>query len=343
METCQWEEKKREPIGYFGTYEEADYALALWNRNRGSKINYSLNELYEEWSEKALPKVSRSTADCYRAAWKQMGELQNFKVRIIRTGHFQDLIDKLQDEKSYSSLHNIKVLAGLLEKNMQCSTISSTKTMPNLSRFRIKPREEKEIFSESQIETLEAAAENGDKVARLIVILNYTGWRISEFLNLTADDYDPVNRTFRGGLKTENGKNRIVPVHPQIQGYINELLAQNGPRLVCREVERGRSPNKYTELVPITPNYFRKYMFGETLDKLGIRRSDGEQFTPHVTRHTFASVCHKRGVDPLVTKKLLGHSPKADVTEKTYIHVDLEMLNTGISRLKSSEQSKTTE
>nr|DAD83038.1 MAG TPA: Integrase [Caudovirales sp. ct1Jx6] len=334
--------KKREPIGYFSTYEEADYALALWNRNRGSKINYSLNELYEEWSEKALPKISRSTADCYRAAWKQMGELQNFKVRIIRTGHFQDLIDKLQDEKSYSSLHNIKVLAGLLEKYaMQYDIID--KNYAEFITLPDKPREEKEIFSEPQIETLEAAAENGDKVARLIVILNYTGWRISEFLNLTADDYDPVNRTFRGGLKTENGKNRIVPVHPQIQGYINELLAQNGPRLVCREVERGRSPNKYTELVPITPNYFRKYMFGETLDKLGIRRSDGEQFTPHVTRHTFASVCHKRGVDPLVTKKLLGHSPKADITEKTYIHVDLEMLNTGISRLKSSEQSKTTE
>ena len=46
------------------------------------------------------------------------------------------------------------------------------------------PKKEKEIFTAEQLETLEKAAENGDKIARLIVILCYTGWRIGEFLSL---------------------------------------------------------------------------------------------------------------------------------------------------------------
>lgn len=334
--------KERVYLGSFATYEEADEALYTWRKGKSSKINHTLKELYEDWSKKGLQKISKSTADCYRAAWKHFAEIEKLKVRSIRTGHFQEIIDGLEESKSYSTLHNIKILAGLLEKYaMQYDIIEK-----NYAEFIVLPEkqeEEKEIFSTEQIETLEKAAEEGNETAKLIVILNYTGWRISEFLNLTAADYDAVNKAFTGGLKTDNGKNRVVPVHPHIQGYIDELLAKNGPRLVCREVEKGRKPNKYTELVPITPNYFRRYMFGDTLDELGIRRTDGEQFTPHVTRHTFASICHKQGVDPLVTKKLMGHSPKADVTEKTYIHVDLEMLNTGISRLKSTEQLKKSE
>lgn len=331
--------RKRDPIGYFKTYEEADYALAVWNRSRGTKINYSLKELYCEWSEKALPKLSRSSANCYKAAWKYLAEIEELKVRNIRTGHFQDIVDKFEGIKSYSTLHNIKILAGLLEKYaMQYDIIEK-----NYAEFIVLPEKvekEREIFSSEQIETIEKAAEAGNETAKLIVILNYTGWRISEFLNLTAADYDAENKTFTGGLKTDNGKNRVVPVHPHIQGYIDELLAQNGPRLVCREVEKGQGSNKYTQLVPIIPSYFRCCMFGNTLEKLGIKQSNGKPFTPHVTRHTFASICHKQGVDPLVTKKLMGHSPRADVTEKTYIHVDLEMLNTGILRLKSSEKPK---
>lgn len=330
---------KRDIIGYFKTYEEADLALAQWNRSRGSKVNYSLKELYEDWCERALSKISRSTADCYRAAWKQFENIEDIKVRDLRTGHFQDVIDNLQGKKSYSSLHNIKVLAGLLEKYAMQYDIIDKNYAEFITITKVET-EEREIFTSEQIEIIEKAAKGGNFVAKLIVILNYTGWRISEFLNLTAADYDPENKTFKGGLKTDSGKDRIVPVHSHIQGYIDELLATSGPKLVCRKVEKGRAPHKYIELVPITSNYFRKYMFSNCLDELGIHRSDGESFTPHVTRHTFATLCYKEGVDPLVYKKILGHSPKADVTEKTYIHVDLDMLNSGISRIKSPKKNK---
>lgn len=68
-------------------------------------------------------------------------------------------------------------------------------------------------------------------------------------------------------------------------------------------------------------------------DALGIHKSDGGDFTPHATRHTFASRAHKAGMNPLVLKKIIGHSPKADVTEKVYIHIDGEQLRDGMSLL----------
>ena len=190
------------------------------------------------------------------------------------------------------------------------------------------------------METLEIAAENGNKVARLIVILCYTGWRISEFLSLTAQDYNAEKRAFIGGLKTESGKNRLVPVPEHVQPYVDELLNQNGKKLVCRENVVGKGKNRRIELVPVTSDYFRKFMFSPCLDALGIKQTTGEAFTPHVTRHTFATICRKQGVDPLVTKKLLGHSPAADVTEKVYTHIDDEMLIFAVSQIKKAKSEK---
>ena len=325
--------KKRILLGYFEEYEDAEAVLNKWLRNRSPKINYTFKDVYDEWSERAYEEITKSTADCYRAAWKQMGDLYDMKASEIRTGHFQTIIDVMKKaEKSYSSLHNVKVLAGLIEKRAMQYDIISMNYAEYIS-LPPAPTEEKEAFTEDQIKAIEKAAEEGDYTAKLVVILNYTGWRIGEFLELKAEDYDPEFKTFKGGKKTDAGKDRIVPVHAKVQSYVDELLAMNGPQLVCRKVVHGRKPNQYTELVPVTPGYFRKKMFTPLMEKLGITNSKGEMFTPHATRHTFASACRKQGVDPLLIKRLMGHSRGNDVTERVYTHVDIEQLVNAISAI----------
>lgn len=337
LKRCADGKRRREIIGAAATEEEALQILSQYNRFKGSKLNYTLEDIYSEWSVKAYAKISKSTADCYRAAWKQMGDLHQMKIRTIQSGHYQEIIDQMADEgKSLSSMSHVRVVAGLLEKYaMKFGAIE--KGYAEFIELPTEEKKEKEIFTAEQLETLENAAENGDKIARLIVILIYTGWRIGEFLALTAQDYDPINKTFTGGLKTENGKNRVVPVPEHVQPYVDELLNQKGPQLVCREEVHGKGAKRETVLVPVTQNYFRKSWFGPCLDALGIKQKNGEAYTPHVTRHTFATICRKQGVDPLVTKKLLGHSPTADVTEKVYTHIDEEMLMRAVSQIKKSK------
>lgn len=312
----------QEVIGYYATREEAIQALSDWNKNRGTKTNYTLSELYEEWSAKAYTKVSKSTENCYRAAYNLLEPLQKMKVREIRTGHFQDIIDST--EKSWSSLHNIKVLCGLLESYaMQYDIIE--KNYAEFIELPPKQEAEKEIFTDEQIRILEEAAQNNFMWSRVIMILICTGWRISELLDLKCEDYNLNDLTLIGGKKTENGKNRTVPVQLHIKPYLDEQLLHNGPRLICK-----KGPNGWE---PIRPEFFRSNCFKPTLDALGIHKSDGGDFTPHATRHTFASRAHKAGMNPLVLKKIIGHSPKADVTEKVYIHIDGEQLRDGMSLL----------
>lgn len=333
-------EKKRIPLDHFRTYEEAEEALSKWLKSRGTKIDYTLKDFYEEWNVKAYPKIKKSTVDCYRAAWKNLSSLYDIRMCNLRTGHFQEIVDSMEGAgKSYSSIHNVKVLLGLLEKYAMSFDVIE-KNYAEFITLPAKPDEEKEIFSESQIKILEKEAAEGDFTAKLVVILNYTGWRISEFLGLKVEDYDAENKTFTGGLKTEAGKNRVVPIHPHIQGYVDELVAMGGPQLVCRKDEKGRAPNKRIELAPITSNYFRNKMFYPLMERLGFKTSKGEDFTPHVTRHTFASACRKQGIDPLVTKRLMGHAKNNDVTEDVYTHVDLDMLVKAINAVSFIKQKK---
>jgi integrase len=314
----------QEVIGYYETWEEANDALSTWNRTRGSKTNYSFRELYTDWSAKMFPKLTKSTADCYRSAWNHLEPIHERKVKDIRSGHIQDIIDGLSQTLSHSSLHKIKVLFGLLESYaMQFDIIEK-----NYAEFVELPpavQKEKEIFSDEQVDIIKKAAENDFMWSRVIMILIDTGWRISELLDLKCEDYNPAALTMIGGKKTENGKNRIVPVQLHIKPYLDEHFLHNGPRLICKKTENGWER--------ITPDYFRKFCFKPTLDALGIHQSDGSDFTPHAARHTFASRAKKAGMDPLVLKKIIGHSPKADVTEKVYIHIDEDQLRDGMDLL----------
>ena len=65
-----------------------------------------------------------------------------------------------------------------------------------------------------------------------VLILLYSGWRISEFLNLKPEDIDLKEGTMKGGTKTKAGKNRIVPIHPKIRPLIERRLAEGGSRLI---------------------------------------------------------------------------------------------------------------
>lgn len=329
--------RKREVIGYFESEAECRMALTDWNRSQGSKLNFTLEMLYLDWRVKGFAKISRSTTDGYKSAWNHMEPLHKMKVKNIRTGHFQSVVDKMTEKGlSYSTIHNVKVLAGLLEKYaMQYDIISK-----NYAEFVELPEnttEEREAFTEEQVKKLEDAAENDFMYSRLILILVYSGWRINEFLNLTVNDYDPKLKAFTGGLKTDYGRNRVVPVHSTIQPYIDELLQSESDKLVTRKVEKGRSPNKYIETIPMTLKYFRNNCFYPTLEELGIKQTSGENFTPHATRHTFATLANKYEVPELVLKKILGHSPGKSVTERVYIHIDFQQLRDGIEKIRPKE------
>lgn len=308
---------KREPIGYYASRKEALIALSEWHISPpATKSDMTFSEIYDEWSETKFTVLSKSSKDGYSAAWKNLEPLYQRKIKDIRTGEFQAIIDKTQG--SYSKLRKIQVLCSQLEEYAMQNDIINK----NYAAFLVLPKNEtkpKEAFTDLEVLKIAEAAENNVPYADMILILIYTGWRITEFLELTQFSYDPEEKTLRGGLKTDAGKNRLVPLHPKIQPYVEKWVSKKGPTIFCRD--------NGSELVPFTTNYFRKFCYYPALEEIGVRK-----LPPHATRHTFISMEHRAGADQLTVKRIVGHA-SGDVTDKIYTHVEIEELRKAVELL----------
>jgi len=305
----------RQVVGYFETSEEALKALVLYRENPTQlKPSITLGELYDKWSKSKFTKISNSTIDNYKAAWKYLSKLENIEVKDLRKAHFQDIIDKNED-MSKSTLQKIKVLAVMLcnyamENGIVDINYASFVELPK------KEKKKKEIFTPEEIKILE---ENADKVKWVdtILILIYSGMRITEMLTLKRENVDLKKEIFTGGIKTDAGKDRIIPIHPKIYRYVEKWYNKNNEYLIFRDDGR-----------EFTANYYRRYIYYPTLEKIGIRK-----LNPHSCRHTWASLLADAKVDPKLIQQIMGHSDYA-FTANEYTHPDIEQLKNAVKMVK---------
>lgn len=317
--------QKRQILGYYATRKEAIQALADYNANGLIiKSDMTLEQIYKDWSSKKYPQISKQSVQGYQASWLKFKSLAKVPINNIRTAQLQAVIEH-NSQMSASSLQKIKTLAIQLFKYALQNDI----VQKNYAEFielsiKTKTYTEKQIFTELQLQQIEKLANqelasNQPLHFGSILILCYTGFRISEFLqlinpfSLVRDDQQQII-ALQGGLKTEAGKNRIVPIHPKIQPFINSLAAAKAQWLYTLN---GKS---------INANYYRKFIWQPCMKRLNITN-----MTPHNCRHTFASLCERAELTPVKIEKLLGHTDYK--MTKHYTHTEIKDLQSAISKL----------
>lgn len=156
----------------------------------------------------------------------------------------------------------------------------------------------------SYLETLTEAI-GKVKYADYIVCQCYLGYRPAELLSLRVRDYDPADKTFVGGIKTDAGKGRIVTISPKIQDIVTGLVAGKGPDDYIFGLNGKRmSYDAYLDL------------FYVALDACGLPNPiiEGEglkprhTYTPHSCRHTFATLVKRVGGADKDKLELIGHT-----------------------------------
>lgn len=130
--------------------------------------------------------------------------------------------------KSYATQGAIKNLWGHLDRFAleldiitRCySDLLTTDPIPETSRNR---------FSDDEINCL--WNHQNEPWVDSVLILIYSGWRISELLNLKTADIDLQLGTMTGGTKTKAGKGRIVPIHSLIRLFVERRMDEGGEYL----------------------------------------------------------------------------------------------------------------
>lgn len=347
--------RKSEYLGCFDTRAEAELALQNYKPNKQSSV--TLEFIYLKWIDsKPYQKLSDSSKSGYTAAWTKLRDLYYRPFDSLKTSDFQAIIDyyenphheegkdgaykyidangkvtmkpggrkKMCEGLGYSALHNIKCLVSkLCQFAMKDDIIDK-----NYGQLLDLPTPEETAATRFTDTQLEIIRQNIDKVpfCDYIYALCYLNFRISEFLELTADSYhvsksedtDITIPYLIGGKKTEAGKDRMIPIHPNVQEIVKAQVAKDGMTIFCR-----------ADGSPMDKDHFNKYCFKPAMEQLGFKDMG---FTPHSCRRTFSTRMSAAGARDEDIAALMGHADY-DVDKKHYINQELKTLYAAVKKM----------
>jgi len=309
----------RRTKGGFSTKREALAYCQQLQAAPKDKPKMTLQQVYDAWLPTHEARVSKSTMDCYKAAYKYFDVLKYRIMCDIDVDDLQDCLDTCP--RARRTRENMKAVMGLLYKY----AIPRHQATMNLAEYLHTGDNDKSTrpaFSHDQIELIHDQI-GVTPYADMVYVLIYTGFRPAELFSLTKDSYHDGILT--GGMKTEAGKDRAVPVSPKIRSIIEQRVSTCHGFLFPRE---------NGEQMPVA--YFRDYYFYPVLAAANIQPIPTTEhpayYTPYSCRHTFANLLKEVQGSDVDKAKLIGHA-SYDTTKKMYQSAELEAMKKIIEEL----------
>lgn len=301
------------------------------------RTNYTFKQVYEEYAKlnfptkdeialerethmKAKGKFTSDTMYVRKSAFKQAETLHNIPYVNLRTVDFQQVINCATSPKKAKRLRYLFLeLDDYAEqKDIISKTYAKHVNKIDFNFENTKPRlpftnEEIEMIWKDKINTQDEAL-----VRDICLILLYTGMRIEELLFMFTKNIDLKEDYMRGGLKTNSGKNRVIPIHHLIKPIIKKHY---------------NSKNEFLFMYGDKRLPYAKYrvMFNNYMAKLNI------QHTSHDARHTVESELDRRQVRTVTKDLIMGHK-NGGTGEKVYTHKTLQELKESIELISYKER-----
>lgn len=325
----------RKTMGYFPTRQAAMIALAEYNKSPYDLdvATVTWQDVWNKWGPAMIESSSKALAPQLRKAYERCEPLYTIKMKDIRKGHMQDILDGIshmsetvQARVKYVMQQNYK---WALENDVvakdysQFLTINFTPKEEAL-HFPFSTEEIKKLWNRADERTAIMIGLGKEKVETTVqmfgamLVLLYTGMRVMELGELKSADVHLEERYIDlQGTKTKAAK-RFVPIHKEIVPIVASLLADGGEYLVVDRVKQ--KPLKYhlwKDQVMMTAN-----------------NAIGETHTLHDTRHTFISAAERSGLDAnsVILKRIVGHSTSGNMTAH-YTHKDIQDLIAAIDKI----------
>ena len=148
----------------------------------------------------------------------------------------------------------------------------------------------------------------------LLMILYYTGIRLSELVGLREKQVDSGNRTIK--VLGKGNKERVIPVNEMLVAAVREYCSKKRAELEDPDTEFLLVGKKGRKLYP-------QYVYRAVREYLA-QVTTIDQKSPHVLRHTFATHLMNAGAELNSVKELLGHASLA--ATQVYTHNTIEKL-----------------
>lgn len=331
--------KPLKPESYFATYNDAYAALVEYNKNPYDlEPSITIQELYDKW----LPEYEKTVKSTKSAtsAWAYCSGVYKMRVMDIRARHVKGCMEEgvavirgKEQHPTATMKNQIKSLFNLmldyaLEYELVDRNYSRTFNLTEETVKEIQSVKKEHIaFSDEEMDLLWANASSKQGVD-ILLIQCYSGWRPQELGLLELKDVDLENWTFQGGMKTDAGENRVVPIHSRIQDLVlrkyQEAEALGSPYLL----NWADPNNRNRKNLKLTYARYQK-AFERIRDELKLNPNH----RPHDGRTHFVTMAKRYGVDEYAIKYMVGHKI-SDITEKVYTRREFAWLREEIEKIK---------
>jgi integrase len=309
--------------GGFATRTEALLAaptVGVIKKEKAVKLTFS--QVYAKWLDRHKDRVSKGTLGCYTAAYNHYKALYPAPFVDLVTEDWQGCVDDCTAGKR--TRENMKALGTQLYKYAAEQNITDKNYAQYIYIGKL-DQVSRHAFEHAELEKIADGVRRGVPYADYILCACFLGFRPLALFGLRKEDYDPDSKTLTGGVKTDAGRKRVVPVATIIQPCIDRLMATDSDYIF---------PNRHGE--QMTPDNYRKDYFYQCLEDLGIQKKpeSGEtpKYTPYSCRHTFFTLMGRVPGQDKVKAELGGHTSYE--MSKHYQHPDLEDKRTIIESMQ---------
>ena len=331
--------KPLRPESYFATYNDAYAALVEYNKNPYDlEPSITMQELYDKW----LPEYEKTvkSTKSVTSAWAYCSGVYKMRVMDIRARHVKGCMEEgvavirgKAQHPSATMKNQIKSLFNMmldyaLEYELVDRNYSRTFNLTEETVKEIQSVKKEHIaFTDEEMDLLWANISSKQGID-IMLIQCYSGWRPQELGLLELKDVDLENWTFRGGMKTDAGENRVVPIHSRIQDLVlrkyQEAEALGSPYLLNWTDPNNRNKKN----LKLTYARYQK-AFERIRDELKLNPNH----RPHDGRTHFVTMAKRYGVDEYAIKYMVGHKI-SDITEKVYTRREFAWLREEIKKIK---------
>jgi len=304
---------KRITIGYCRTKSEGLELLSKYNLNPYNLETAKMlfKEVTEKWKEQHFKKIESKTIEQYKSICKWFEPINDIPIVELNTVHLQELFDSITLAPASKRL--LKAVLNQIYKYALKMEIAKKDYAQFVELDKKKAVIERKIFTTEEILKLWKYKELS--YADTVLIMIYTGLRIGELLTIKNSDINLEQRTIKGGIKTEAGKNRMIPINYEILPLIKNRMRADRKYLITGE----RGGKIYYQ------NYHKQ--FNKLMKSLLMSH------TIHDCRHTFASLLSNADANKTSIAKIIGHS-NYTTTEKIYTHKDINELKKAVDLIK---------
>lgn len=224
----------------------------------------------------------------------------------------------------------------IIEKGYAQFIIANANHRKDIKKSKDKQVEEARLFTYEQIDylwnftlkssgvQLERKQSREQFVRDFWLMLLYSGCRADELLSVYTDNIFLNENYFIGGLKTEAGINREIPIHPSVKYLWEKYYNPN---------------NEFLFMQPNGNKVDYSYYFWHFQNNFEALHPKVSNHTAHDARHTLRTELKKLNIKDIIINSIIGHS-NDDIGDDVYTHVLIEEKLEAIKQVTYKDQKK---